>query len=53
MEYSLDLSAPPEIEVTVMSAYTARIVITNAEVNNQATQEEKYVVRYRIDPPVC
>ena len=42
-----------EIEVTVMSAYTARIVITNAEVNNQATQEEKYVVRYRIDPPVC
>ena len=40
MEYSLDLSSPPEIEVT-------------AEVNNQATQEEKYVVRYRIDPPVC
>lgn len=43
---------PPEIDVKVVSAYIARITITNTEVNMCATQEEKYVVRYRIDPPV-
>ena len=52
VEYSLDLSPPPVIEVSVTSPYTARIVIMNAEVNSRAMQEEKYVVRYRISPQV-
>lgn len=46
----LDLPDPPTIEVHILSSYSARIVITNTEEN--ANQEEKYVVRYRTDPPV-
>lgn len=50
VDSSLDLPDPPVVEVQILSCYSARIVIVNTDEN--ASQEEKYVVRYRTDPPV-
>lgn len=50
VDSSLDLPDPPVIDVQILSCYSARIVIVNTDEN--ASQEEKYVVRYRTDPPV-
>ena len=51
VDSSLDLPEPPVIEVQIVSCYSARIVIMNTDEKN-TNQEEKYVVRYRTDPPV-